>query len=86
LSTRKPEVGPEEEVDADGRDPYIYQSEVKVAIKLMKEKKVSEYEVVPRNVLRLLEEDGLQQMTQLINTIYETGKCPKHFIKLHCLP
>ena len=52
----------------------------------MKEKKVSGYEVTPGNVLRLLGEDGLQQMTQLVNTIYESGECPKHFIKLHCLP
>jgi hypothetical protein len=57
-----------------------------MAIKEMKEKKASRYEVVPGDVLKLLGEDGLQQMTQLINIIYETEECPKHYIQLQCLP
>jgi hypothetical protein len=57
-----------------------------MAIKGVKEKRASKYEVVPGDVLKLLGEDGLQQMTQLINIIYETEECPEHFIQLHCLP
>ena len=56
-----------------------------MAIKEMKENEASGYEVVPGDVLKLLG-DALQQMRQLINTIYETEECPKHFIQLHCLP
>jgi hypothetical protein len=59
---------------------------VKKAINQMKEKKASGYDVVPGDVPKLFGDDGLQQMTQLINTIYETGECPKDFIKLKRLP
>jgi hypothetical protein len=59
---------------------------VKKAIKFMSEKKASGHDVVPGEVLKLLRDDGLQQMTQLINTIYETGECPKDFMKLQRLP
>jgi hypothetical protein len=46
---------------------------------------VSGYEVVPGDVLKLLVEDGLQQIKQLINTMYKSGECPKDCIKLQCL-
>jgi hypothetical protein len=59
------EVEPEEEADADEKDPYDLQSEVEKAIKEMRDKK-------PGDVLRLLGDDGLRLMTQLINSIYET--------------
>jgi hypothetical protein len=34
---------------------------------------------VPVDVLKLLGEDGLKLMTQLINNIYESGEWPKDF-------
>jgi hypothetical protein len=86
LIDQNPEVGPEEEEDADERDPYILHSEVKKAIKVMNEKKASGHDVVPGEVLKLLGDDGLQQMTRLINTLYGTGECSKDFIKLQSLP
>jgi hypothetical protein len=51
----------------------------------MKEK-VSGHVVVPGDALKLLGDDGLQQMTQLINTLCETEECPKDFMKLQLLP
>jgi len=46
------EVEPEEEVDADEKTPYILQSEVKKAIKEMRNKKATENDDVPSHVLK----------------------------------
>ena len=73
------EIEPEEEVDADEKGPYILQSEVEKAIKEMRNKKTTEDEDVPGDVLKLLGEGGLKIMTKLMNTIYETGEWPKDF-------
>jgi hypothetical protein len=48
----------------------------------MKDKKVTSDNNVPRDVLKLLGEDGLKIMTQLINDIYETGEWPKDFTEV----
>jgi hypothetical protein len=45
------------------------QSEGKKAIK-MRDKKATGHDDVPGDVLKLLGEDGLKPMTQLINSIY----------------
>jgi hypothetical protein len=75
------EVKPEEEVDADKKDPYILQSEVEKAIKEMRNKKATGDDV-PGDVLKLLGEGGLKIMTKLMNTIYETGEWPKDFTEV----
>jgi hypothetical protein len=46
----------------------------------MRDKKATEDDDVPVEVLKLLEEDGLNLMTQLINNLYESGEWPKDFI------
>jgi len=74
------DVEPEEEVDTDGKGPYILQSEVEKAIKEMRNKKATGDDDVPADVLKLLGDDGLKIMTKLINTIYETGEWPKDFM------
>jgi hypothetical protein len=68
------EVETEGEVDADEKGLYILQSEVEKAIKMMRDKKATGDDDVPGDVLKLLGEDGLRIMTQLINNIYETGE------------
>jgi hypothetical protein len=73
------EVEPEEKVDADKKCPYILQSEVKKAIKEMRNKKATGDDDVPKDVLKLFGEGGLKLMTKLINTIYETGEWLKDF-------
>jgi predicted DNA-binding protein len=73
------EVEPEGEVDTDEKSPYILQSEVEKSIKEMRNKKATEDDHVPGDVLKLLREGGLKIMSKLINTIYETGEWSKDF-------
>jgi hypothetical protein len=73
------EVEPEEEVDADETGPYILQSEVEKTIKQLRDKKATGDDDVPRDVLKLLGEDDLRIMKQLIKNVYETGEWTKHF-------
>jgi hypothetical protein len=75
-------VEPEEEVDADEKGPYILQSEVEKAIKEMRNKKATEDDDVPEDVLKLMGEGGLKVMMKLINTIYETGEWLKDFTEV----
>jgi hypothetical protein len=76
------EVKPEEEVDADEKGPCILQSEVEEAIKEMRDKKATGDDEVPEDVLKLLGEDALRIMTQLINNLYKTGESPKDFTEV----
>jgi hypothetical protein len=76
------EVKPEEEVDEDKKGPYILQSEVEKAMKEMRHKKAKGDDDVPVDVLRLLGEDGLKLMTQLIKSIYVTGEWPRDVIEV----
>jgi len=67
------QVKPEEEADADEKGPYIFQNEMEKSIKDMKDKKPTGDEDAPGDVLKLLGEEVLRLMTQLINNnIYET--------------
>jgi hypothetical protein len=61
---------------------YILESEVKKAIKKMRNQKATGDDDVPGNVLKLFGEGGLKIMTKLINTIYETGEWPKDFTEV----
>jgi hypothetical protein len=76
------EVEPEAEVDEDEKGPYILQSEVEKAIKEMRDKKATGDDDVPGDVLKLLGEDGLRLKTELINSIYVTGKWPRDLIEV----
>jgi hypothetical protein len=42
-------------------------------------KKATGDDDVPRHVFKLLGDGGLNITKKLINTIYETGECPKDF-------
>jgi hypothetical protein len=53
------------------------QSEVEKAIKEIRDKKAKGYDDVPGDILKLLGEDGLRIMKQLITNIFETGECPR---------
>jgi hypothetical protein len=46
----------------------------------MKDKKATGNDDVPGDVLKLLGENGLKIVTQLINNICETGDWPKDFV------
>jgi hypothetical protein len=75
-------VEPEEEVVADHKGPHILRSEVEKAIKEMRDKKATGDDDVPVEVLKLLGEDGLNLMTQLINNLHESGEWPRISLKL----
>jgi hypothetical protein len=49
----------------------------------MRDKKVTGNDDVPGDALKLLGEDGLRIVTQLISSVYETGEWLKDFVKLH---
>jgi hypothetical protein len=55
---------------------------VEKAIKEMRDKKATGDDGVPGDVLKLLGEDGLKLMTQLINSIYIIGEWPRDFIEV----
>jgi hypothetical protein len=80
------EVEPEAEVDEDKKGPYILHSEGEKIIKGMRDKKATGDDDVPGDVLKLLGEDGLKLMTQLINNIYVTGDWPRDFIEVTMMP
>jgi len=48
----------------------------------MRNKKVTEDDDIPGDVLKLFGEGGLKITTKLINTIYETGVWPKDFTEV----
>jgi hypothetical protein len=52
---------------------------VEKAIKEIMDMKATGDDKVPGDVLKLLREDDLKPMKQLINNIYETGEWPKDF-------
>jgi hypothetical protein len=76
------EVKPEEKVDADKNYPYILQSEVEKATKEMRDKKATEDNDVPGDVPKLLGEDSLRIMTQLIKTYLKLDSGPRISLKL----
>jgi hypothetical protein len=58
-----------EEVDENHKGPYILRSEVEKAIKELRDKKATGDDIVPVEALKLLGDDGLNLLTQLINNI-----------------
>jgi hypothetical protein len=76
------EVEPEYEVYEDEKGPSILQSEVVKAIKEMRDKKATGDDDVPGDVLKLLGEDGLRVITQLMISIYVTGEWPRDLMEV----
>ena len=69
--------GEPEEVDTDDKGPHILQSEVEKAIKETRNRKATGDDDIPGDVIKLLGEGGLEILTELSNTIYNTGEWPK---------
>jgi len=76
------EVEPEGEEGTDEKSPYILQSEVEKAIKEMGNRKATEDDDVPGDVLKLLGECCLKILTKVTSTLYETGEWPKDFTEV----
>lgn len=79
---RKLKFETEEEVDAEEKGPFIMQSEVEKAINGMRDKKAKGRDDMPGNILKLLGEDGLRIIAQLISNIFETGEWSKNFTEV----
>jgi hypothetical protein len=71
-----------EEVDKDHKGPHILCSEVEKAIKEMRDKRATGDDDVPMEALKLLGDDGLNLLTQLVNNTYESGEWPKDFTEV----
>jgi hypothetical protein len=69
-------------VNEDDKGLYILHSGVRKAIKEMMDKQATGIDGVPGDVFKLLGDNGLKIMTQLINNIYETGKWSKGCTKV----
>jgi hypothetical protein len=78
-SNRPENLNVEPEVDEDHKGPHILRSEAEKAIKEMRNKRATGDDDVPVEALKLLGNDGLNLLTQLINNIYESGEWPKEF-------
>ena len=59
----------EEEVNANKKGPYTLNSEVEKATKNMRDKKATGDNGVPGDVFKLLREDSLRLMTEMIRNI-----------------
>jgi hypothetical protein len=70
-----------EEVNEDHKCPHILCSEVEKAMG-MRDKKATGDDDVPVEALRLLGDDGLNLLTQLISNVYESGDWPKDFTEV----
>jgi len=76
------EVEPEEEADTDEKGPHILQSVVEKAIKEMRNRKATGDDDIPGDVLKLLRIGGLNIMTKLNDTIYNSGEWPQDFTEV----
>jgi hypothetical protein len=75
-------VESEEEVDEDNKGSHILHSEVEKVIKEMRDKKATGDDDVPVKALKLLGDDGLNLLTQVINNIYDSEEWPKDFTEV----
>ena len=57
-------------------------SEVEKAIKEMRDKKATGRDDMSGDILKMLGEDGIRIMTQLISNIFETGEWPKNLTEV----
>jgi hypothetical protein len=53
---------------------------VEKPVKDMRDKKATGHDAIPGDALKLLGEDGLRLMTQLISIVYVTREWPKDFV------
>jgi hypothetical protein len=65
------------EVDEEHKGLHILRSEVEKVMKEMRDTKATGDDDAPVEVLKLLGDDGLKLITELMNNIYESGEWPK---------
>ena len=80
------EIEDESEVDEDEKGPSILQCEVEKAIKDMKRGKATGDDNIPADILKILGDLGMKNLTKMINHIYETGEWPEDFLDVTMIP
>ena len=70
----KPEI-------AEGEGPAILQSEVKNALKEMRNNKAAGLDGIQAEMLKALDDYGIIQLTHLLNRIYDTGYLPSDLLE-----
>src|SRR6266576_1795586 len=74
------------EVREDEIGPEILKEEVILAIKEMKNGKAVGIDEIPIEVLKCLDDRGIQEIVKLCNRIYTTGEWPKDFVRTVMIP
>ena len=73
-------VESEEEVLDDNIGPSILKSEVVWALKQLKTKKAVGIDEIPAEVLKLLGEEGIEELWHLCNEVYNSGNWPEDYV------
>ena len=76
----------EEEVSDENKGPSILKSEVVWALKHLKNKKATGIDKVPAEVLKLLGEEGIEELWNLCNEMYNSGNWPEDFVTSILIP
>jgi endonuclease/exonuclease/phosphatase family metal-dependent hydrolase len=76
----------EEEVQEDAKGPVILEEEVLEAIKSMKDKKAEGVDGIPAEFWKCLEGEGMIQLIQICQQIYQEGCWPEEFTKTVMVP
>lgn len=66
---------------ANGDSPDILEQEVREAIKKSKKRLAPGPDVVPNEILKLLDDEGISTLTSIFNTIYNTGIIHEEWLK-----
>src|SRR6266576_1552451 len=74
------------EVREDEIEPEILKEEVILAMKEMKNGKEVGTDEIPIEVLKCLDDRGIQEIVKLCNRIYTTGEWPKDFVRTVMIP
>ena len=70
----------EKDVNEDDKGPSILRSEVEKAIKDLGRGKATGDDNIPAEILKVLGNEGIKKLTELINNIYKTGIWPNDFL------
>ena len=72
--------------ERDNIGPEVMKWEIEMAVKGMKNRKTVGGDQIPAEILKTLEKNGLERVTDLVNKIYDTGEWPEDLIKTIMVP
>jgi hypothetical protein len=82
------EMGVEKEttVEEDSKGPALLQSEIRAAIKELKEGKAEGVDGIPAEFLKVLDGESYKQLEKVCMEIYNTGRWPEDFTQVIMIP